>query len=136
MCCFWLQDALISDSCSTFSAMQTSFQSYCQIRQSMERLNSVQTGMLHSTHIDSVWCCIKKQSLTTKWLHETMIDNLVAAWNSDWQLCDFICGVMYGSFNTKLFYLLFVLRKLFVYESSWNLCISNMLSRPVTEMYM
>lgn len=46
-------DALISELCSTLSAMQTSFQSYCQIQQSMGQLHSLQTGMLHSTHIDT-----------------------------------------------------------------------------------
>lgn len=47
-------DLLITELCSALGAMQTSFQSYCQIQQSMGQLHNVQTGVLHSTALENL----------------------------------------------------------------------------------
>ncbi|KAL4240647.1 hypothetical protein ACF0H5_001438 [Mactra antiquata] len=47
-------DALISELYSTLNAMQTSFQSLCQIQQSVGQLHKVETSNLHSTKIESL----------------------------------------------------------------------------------
>ncbi|XP_052266166.1 HAUS augmin-like complex subunit 2 [Dreissena polymorpha] len=45
-------DKLISELSSALGAMQTSFQSYCQIQQSMRQLHGMQSDPLQSTRID------------------------------------------------------------------------------------
>lgn len=47
-------DTMISELSTALNAMQASFQSYCQIQQSMEQLHSLQTRTLHSTRIDAL----------------------------------------------------------------------------------
>ncbi|WAQ96567.1 AUG2-like protein [Mya arenaria] len=45
-------EKMISELTSVLGAMQTSFQSYCQIQQSMKQLHTLQTEPLHSTHLE------------------------------------------------------------------------------------
>lgn len=48
------QDLLISKLCTALGAMQTSFESYCQIHESMKQLHKVQqSGALHSTTLNA-----------------------------------------------------------------------------------
>lgn len=45
-------DSIISELSTILNAMQTSFQSYCEIQQSLDQLHNHRVRTLHSTHID------------------------------------------------------------------------------------